>query len=146
MQKDVQTRRGFLDYVLNGGFAAAVLAAAYPVFRFLSPSKISQAEQSELVAAKVGELAPNSGKVFKFGSSPAILVNTPTGELRAFTAVCTHLGCTVQYRSDYQLIYCACHNGRYDLNGSNVAGPPPLPLEQYQVAIRGDDIVVMKKA
>jgi len=146
MQKDVQSRRSFLDFILNGGLVAAIFAAAYPVLRFLSPPDVPQAEQSEVVAAKVGELAPNSGKVFKFGSSPAILVNTPTGELRAFSAVCTHLSCTVQYRSDYELIYCACHNGKFDLNGINVAGPPPLPLEQYEVAIRGEDVVVMKKA
>jgi Rieske Fe-S protein len=57
---------------------------------------------------------------------------------------CTHLQCTVQYRSDTQHIWCACHNGHYDLNGRNIAGPPPKPLEQYLVNIRGDEIVVSK--
>ena len=92
----------------------------------------------------MGELKPNSGKVFKFGSAPAIVVRTPGGELRAFSAVCTHLNCTVQYRDDLQRIWCACHNGHYDLNGINIEGPPPRPLEEYVVNTKGDQLVVTK--
>ena len=58
------------------------------------------------------------------------------GEPRAFNAVCTHLQCTVEYRAASQDIFCNCHNGVYDLNGRNIAGPPPRPLEVYQ-AVKG---------
>ncbi|MBI2884427.1 MAG: Rieske 2Fe-2S domain-containing protein, partial [Candidatus Methylomirabilis oxyfera] len=64
--------------------------------------------------------------------------------LRAFSAVCTHLQCTVQYREDRQDIWCACHNGVYDLNGKNISGPPPRPLEALKLNVRGDQIIVMK--
>lgn len=64
--------------------------------------------------------------------------------LKAFSAVCTHLECTVQYRPDMERIWCACHNGIYDLNGRNVAGPPPRPLDVFKVAVQGDDVVVSK--
>jgi Rieske Fe-S protein len=99
-----------------------------------------------VVAAKVGELKDNAAKVFKFGSTPAILIRIPDGNYRAFTAVCTHLGCTVQYRSDLHEIWCPCHNGKYNLQGRNVSGPPPRPLAQYQVHIQGEDIVVVRNA
>jgi len=66
--------------------------------------------------------------------------------LRAFTAICTHLGCIVEYRKDLNHIWCACHNGHYNLQGVNIAGPPPRPLEQYDVNVRGDTIVVSKRA
>jgi len=89
-------------------------------------------------------LRSNSGMIFKFGSQPGILIKTPSGEIRAFSATCTHLNCTVQYRDDIQHVWCACHNGHYDLNGKNIAGPPPRPLEQYTVNIRGDEIFVSK--
>ena len=59
-------------------------------------------------------------------------------------AVCTHLGCTVQYRGADRTIWCACHNGLYDLEGHNVSGPPPRPLEVYVVHVEGDDVVVEK--
>jgi len=84
--------------------------------------------------------------VVAFGSAPAIVVRTATGDYRAFSAVCTHLQCTVQYRPDLQHIWCACHNGHYDLSGRNIAGPPPRPLEQYDVNLRDDEIVVSKRA
>jgi Rieske Fe-S protein len=52
----------------------------------------------------------------------------------------------VQYRPDLAEIWCACHNGHFDLNGTNVAGPPPKPLERYDVKVRGDKIVVDRNA
>ena len=64
----------------------------------------------------------------------------------AFSAVCTHLNCTVQYRPDLSQIWCACHNGHFDLNGKNVEGPPPRPLEAFAVNARGNQIVVSKGA
>jgi Rieske Fe-S protein len=98
-----------------------------------------------VVAAKVGELKPNSGKIFRFGSRPGLLVLTADNEFRAMSATCTHLSCIVQYRGDLREVWCACHNGMYDLNGRNISGPPPRPLEAYQVHVRGDEIVVSRK-
>jgi Rieske Fe-S protein len=98
------------------------------------------------VAAHAGELKPNSGKIFKFGSRAGLLVMTPAGQYKAFSATCTHLNCIVQYREDMQHIWCACHNGQYDLQGKNIAGPPPRPLEEYDVQVKGGDIVVLRRA
>jgi Rieske Fe-S protein len=95
-----------------------------------------------VVAAQVNAVAPNSGTVFRFGTRPGILVRTSSGEWRAFSAVCSHLQCTVQFRADLEHIWCACHNGHFDLSGKNVEGPPPRPLEQFDVTIRGNDVVV----
>jgi Rieske Fe-S protein len=97
-----------------------------------------------VVAAKVNEVPVNSGKIFKFGSKPGIVVRTDSGELKAFSAVCTHLDCIVQYQPETKQIWCACHNGQYNLNGKNVGGPPPRPLEEFKVNTRGDEIVVTK--
>ena len=66
---------------------------------------------------------------FNFGGKPCLVIRTPDGQVRAFNAVCTHLECTVEYRAAEADIFCNCHNGVYDLNGRNVSGPPPRPLE-----------------
>ena len=71
--------------------------------------------------------------VFKFGTKPGLLIRTADGELQAYNAVCTHLQCTVQYKADTAQIWCACHNGLYDLQGNVVSGPPPRPLERLTV-------------
>jgi cytochrome b6-f complex iron-sulfur subunit len=137
-----QNRRRFLDYLLGTTAFATLGAILYPILRFMAPPHLVEAMQSSVVAAKSNELPPNSGKIFKFGSKPGLIIRTASGELKAFSAVCTHLDCIVQYRPDTKQIWCACHNGQYNLNGENIGGPPPRPLEQYDVNKRGDDIVV----
>jgi Rieske Fe-S protein len=74
-------------------------------------------------------------RIFRFGRSAGIIVVTPDQKIKAFSAKCTHLDCLVQFRGDWGLLWCACHNGRYDLEGRNVSGPPPRPLQQYAVHI-----------
>jgi Rieske Fe-S protein len=130
---------------LGGGLLGSLISFLYPVLRYLIPPAVPNLGGDEVVAAKVGELKPNGWKIFRFGSRPALLLLTVEGEYRALSAVCTHLSCTVQYRNDLHQIWCACHNGLYDLSGRNVAGPPPLPLEVFQVHRRGDEIVVNRK-
>jgi len=138
------SRRSFLESLWSGGVVLWLLSILYPIWEYLKLPKITKAMQSNVTVGKVGEIAPNSGKVFPFDNKPAIVVRTPGGEFRAFTAVCTHLQCTVQYRSDMEHIWCACHNGHYDLEGRNIAGPPPRPLEPYKVIIKDDNVIVSK--
>lgn len=138
-------RRRLVEFLLGGGLLASVVSFLYPVLRYLVPPAVPDLGGDEIVAAKVGELKPNGSKIFRFGNRPALLLLTAEGEYRALSATCTHLSCTVQYRNDLHQIWCACHNGLYDLNGRNVAGPPPRPLEHFQVHIRGDEVVVNRK-
>lgn len=140
------SRRNFLNILLGGGVLAFLGAAIYPVARFMIPPEVPEASLSSVLADKVSEIAPNQGKIFKFGRKPGLLVRTPDGEFRAFIATCTHLDCTVQYRSDEKFIWCACHNGRYDLNGMNIAGPPPRPLTPLTVNVMDDEIYVSPQA
>ena len=146
----METRRSFLDRMLNvllgGGVASLFGTLLYPLARFVSPPAVPESQTASATAAKIVDLPVNSGKTFPFGSRPAIVVHTPAGQLRAFSAVCTHLQCIVQYRSDVEHIWCACHNGHFDLSGRNVSGPPPKPLEEYDVSVRGDDVIVARKA
>ncbi|MEW6128797.1 MAG: Rieske (2Fe-2S) protein [Acidobacteriota bacterium] len=137
-------RRRFIDSLLLTSFSATFASIFYPIIKFLIPPQVVEASQASVVAGKLSELKANTGKIFKFGTKPGIIVKKASGEVCAFSATCTHLNCTVQYREDSQEIWCACHNGRYDLNGKNIAGPPPRPLEQFEVKVRGDEIFVSK--
>lgn len=139
------TRRRLVELFLGGGLFASLTSFVYPILRYLVPPPVADLGGDEVIAAKVGDLKPNSGKIFRFGSRPGLLLRIGESEYRAFSATCTHLSCTVQYRTDLHEIWCACHNGMYDLNGRNVSGPPPRPLESYQVHVRGEDLVVSRK-
>ena len=85
--------------------------------------------------------------VKRFGDVVAlrdVSISIPDGSFVAFDANCTHLSCIVQYRDDVGQIWCACHNGQFDLTGRNVAGPPPRPLAPLKVNVAGDDVVVQR--
>ena len=131
--------------LLGGGLFASALSFIYPVLRYLVPPRLTDMGGDTVVAGKVGELRPNNGKIFRFGSRPGLLMLGSDGQYRALSATCTHLSCTVQYRGDLRQVWCACHNGMYDLAGRNLSGPPPRPLEQYDVHVRGDEIIVSRR-
>jgi cytochrome b6-f complex iron-sulfur subunit len=137
-------RRTFLDVLLAASGAALAAFVAYPIARYLVPPKAPEAATRRVVAAKQDEVPPGGFKIFPFGGEPGILIRGKDGAYRALSAVCTHLGCTVQLRPGGQSIWCACHNGFYDLEGRNVSGPPPRPLESYVVHVIGGDVVVEK--
>ena len=141
------SRRRFINWFLGTSAGAFLVAVLYPVSRYLVPPEVGESTAGTVtLPLKPDDVKPNTGQIFKFGSRPGILVRTASGELRAFSAVCTHLNCTVQYRPDVSHIWCACHNGHYDLNGKNIEGPPPRPLDSFVVNVRGTQIVVSKGA
>ena len=140
------SKRNFLKYVLGGSLVAWLGSILYPVFAYMKPPKQAEVEVTSVKVGKLAEIPKDAGQIVKFGSKPVILVRTAAGELKAFSATCTHLDCTVQFRKDMGLIWCACHNGRYDLNGRNIAGPPPRPLDPYRVVMQGDEVFISKEA
>ena len=140
------TRRRFVNWLLAVSGSGVVGSIVFPVARYLAPPDVPEAAALSVTAGNARSLLPNSGRVVPFGSAPALVIRTASGELRAFGATCTHLACTVQYRSDLQRIWCACHDGQYDLTGRNVAGPPPRPLEAYDVNVSNDDIVITRRS
>jgi len=136
---DVKTRRAFLAAAGAAGVCYAA-ALAYPVYRYLaSPSEMA------LSASAVTELPAGSVLMFKFGPSPAMLIHHEDGQWVALTAVCTHLGCTVQYEPQMDRIHCACHGGVYNpYTGANVSGPPPKPLKLFKVAVNDTGVEVTR--
>jgi len=138
------SRRNFINVLLSGGLIGWLGSVLYPLFAYLKPPKIPEANVQSVKAGQASAFAPNTGEIIKFGRKPVILIRTDGGEFRAFSATCTHLDCIVQYRGDLKQIWCACHNGLYDLKGRNISGPPPRPLEEYAVNVVNDDIMVSK--
>ena len=138
-------RRHFVEIFLGTGIFASLISFLYPVLRYLIPPQSAELASDTVLAGKVGDLKPNTGKIFRFGNRPGLLLMLPDGTYRALSAVCTHLGCTVQYRPDLHNIWCACHNGMYDVAGRNISGPPPRPLDSFDVFIKGDEIYVQRQ-
>lgn len=145
-QKKQKSRRTFLNIIFGGSLTAFMSSIVYPVWRFLIPPKSNEPVPTSVLAATIDELKQDSGKIIKFGRKPVILIRIDQVDIRAFSAVCTHLDCIVQYRSDFKHIWCACHNGHYNLNGINISGPPPRPLKPYRVDLKDDKIYISNES
>ena len=141
-----QNRRSVLQWLLGGGLTASLGSFVYPVLRFIMPPAVPEAPVHEVAAGKLTDFAPNSSKIIKFGSRPVLLIRAGESDWKAFSAICTHLNCTVQFQQSSQQIWCACHNGFYDLNGKVVSGPPPKPLDEYDVHVRGEEVIIARRA
>jgi cytochrome b6-f complex iron-sulfur subunit len=145
--EDTSTRRAFIAAAVVAGVCYAG-ALGYPVYQYLaSPAEMAENESavSEVTLKDAHTLAAGTALMFKFGSSPAMLIHGADDSWVAFSAVCTHLGCTVEYQPAQNRIHCACHGGVYDpRTGKNVSGPPPRPLTSYRVAATPDGIVVSR--
>ena len=146
MSENLQSRRSFITSILTIGAAGLSASIIYPIIKYLTPPKQVEVEVTSVMAGNVKDIADNSYKIVRFGNKPVILIRTEEGNFKALSAQCTHLDCTVQYKKSEGVIWCACHNGKYDLNGRNISGPPPRPLEPYLVNIKGDEVFISKKA
>ena len=144
---DVKTRRAFLAAAGAAGVCYAA-ALACPVYRYLaSPNEmaLSASAVTEVTLKDAQKLPSGSALMFKFGPSPAMLIHHEDGRWVALTAVCTHLGCTVQYEPQMDRIHCACHGGVYNpYTGANVSGPPPKPLKLFKVAVNDAGVEVSR--
>jgi cytochrome b6-f complex iron-sulfur subunit len=128
------TRRSFLDLLLSVSAVAWLGSALYPVLRYLKPLSLpGPSGPVRLTRAEVAKVEVDKFAIIPVGRERLLVFEDPKGELRALDAKCTHEGCTVRYVARDALIWCACHNGRFDLEGRVLAGPPPRPLARHTV-------------
>jgi cytochrome b6-f complex iron-sulfur subunit len=144
---ETNTRRAFLAAAGAAGLCYAA-AIAYPIYRYLaSPAEMAMNATAitEVTLKDAQKLQTGSVLMFKFGTRPAMLIHHADGSWVALSAVCTHLGCTVQYEPQANRIHCACHGGVYDpQTGANVSGPPPKPLTRFKVAVNDTGVEVSR--
>jgi nitrite reductase/ring-hydroxylating ferredoxin subunit len=102
-------------------------------------SKKAKAQGGKAIA-QTSEVAPGSAVKFEESGSPVVLVHLDSGDFVAYSAVCTHQGCTVAYQNGQ--LACPCHGSVFDpANGAEVvAGPAPRPLPEVPVEVRGGEV------
>ena len=142
LSSSMKSRRGFLDLLLSATFLGWLAAIAYPVVRYLKPlpqtgatgpTRLSREETNKLEQNKF-VIVPVSGQ--------RVIIFQAQDQLLAFSAKCTHEGCTVTFQPGQSIIWCPCHDGRFDLTGRVISGPPPQPLAKF-IAQRQPDGGIM---
>jgi len=143
------SRREFIKKALFGLFALLGLGSLFAGLRSLAPAgrqdkKLawfplvsehdvprSGVKKAELVYTVAGK--ERKARVFIISSVEKIAV---------LSAVCSHLGCLVNYRKETREFVCPCHGGKYDISGRNIEGPPPAPLTNYPVEVKNGVVMV----
>ncbi len=138
-------RRRFLDALLATGLLGWLGTVLYPVLRYLKPlGGTETGGPIKLSTEEAARLEREKYVIVRSGPSRVLVFEDAAQGLRALSAKCTHEGCTVQYVPGESVVLCACHNGRYDLDGRVLAGPPPRPLAQYDAQRDADGAIVVK--
>lgn len=130
-------RRRFIGYLLGFSVVATVVGVLTPVIGYLWPaSRAAGAASGRFQVGTEADFPDGQGKVVAVGDKPVIVVNAGRGELKAYSAICTHLGCITEWDASRRFILCPCHDGRFNpVNGAVISGPAPAPLPQLDLTV-----------
>jgi Rieske Fe-S protein len=77
-------------------------------------------------------------------SELSVYVLTDNGrDFLAMSNICTHLGCRVRWIADQERFFCPCHNGVFAKDGTVLEGPPPRPLDRFEVKLEGGTVFIL---
>lgn len=136
-------RRRALDVVLTATAITSAALAAFPALRMLEPAP--GPIRGSVSLGKLDEIPRGTSVATQLDGLPVVVLHTIDGELRAFSAVCPHLGCVVRHDPAAGL-KCRCHDGRFADDGRNVSGPPTRPLERLVVNVEAGEVLVRRPA
>jgi cytochrome b6-f complex iron-sulfur subunit len=146
-QDFVMSRRRLISYLLGFSVVATLGGVLTPIIGYLwPPSRASGSRSDRVQVGTTLDFPVGRGKIVSVNDKPVIVINTAQGGLRAFSAICTHLGCIVEWDQNRQFILCPCHDGRFNpINGAVISGPPPAPLSSLALTVE-DDVVYVNES
>lgn len=138
-----KSRRSFLNNLLAAWAGLVSVPFFYVISRFIYPPIRKEKIVESMDIGRSDEIIINSAKIFKFNKKPIIVVHTSQDQFKAFSAICTHLGCVVEFKPEGGgYFYCNCHGSVFDLTGKNIKGPAPTPLEPIKVSLKDSGIML----
>jgi menaquinol-cytochrome c reductase iron-sulfur subunit len=150
------SRRNFMQAAIWGiggliGIGFGVPAVAYVV----GPSLKSQQTQTWMRLGPTSKAELGTPTLFTFTiqtqtgwieNTQEISVYVLSTDGRTYIAmsnICTHLGCHIRWIAEQNHFFCPCHNGVFDVSGNVVSGPPPRPLNRYDVKVENGQLFVL---
>ena len=134
-------RRRFLSQAVMGfGLLFGIGTLGFRFLQFLVPNRKDRQAETVLIGAEskipVGEAVP-----MDLGTHKILVLRSNEGII-AFSRRCTDLGCLVSWNKEREQFVCPCHQGTFDKTGLNIAGPPPRPLDRFNIIKRGEQLYV----
>ena len=138
---DPPDRRRFLTVLSQAFLALWGLGAAAVVGAYLKAPEKREAERT-VSAGFLADYRVGEGRLVRHGVAPFYVIRLDATRVLALSAVCTHVRCILGYDPARRTLVCPCHDGRFDLSGNVLSGPPPRPLPSYPVSVRAGEIFV----
>lgn len=140
--KDMLTRRYFLESIGVGAVATVVIGSIIQSVEFLSPNVLHEPP----LTFKAGSLEDfPADSVTQLVGEKTYIARAKEGYVYAMSAICTHLGCITHWSAADNLIECPCHGSRFDRLGNVVQGPAPKPLPRYSITLDDRGRLVVDK-
>lgn len=140
------TRRHFLDLLLGTSAIVWLASVLYPIIRYLKPLPQTGATgPTHLTRDEAAKLEQNKFVIVPVSGQRVIVLQAPDQQLFALSAKCTHEGCTITYQPGQSQLWCPCHDGRFDLTGRVLSGPPPKPLAKFTAQRQPDGAIVISE-
>ena len=138
---DPPDRRRFLTVLSQAFLALWGLGAAAVVGAYLKAPEKRDAERT-VSAGLLADYRVGEGRLVRHGVTPFYVIRLDATRVLALSAVCTHVRCILDYDPARRTLVCPCHDGRFDLSGNVLSGPPPRPLPGYAASVRAGEIFV----
>lgn len=134
-------RRRFLSQAVMGfGLLFGIGTLGFRFLQFLVPNRKDRQAETVLIGTEskipLGEAVP-----IDLGTHKILVLRSNEGII-AFSRRCTDLGCLVSWNKEREQFVCPCHQGTFDKTGLNIAGPPPRPLDRFNIIKRGEQLYV----
>ena len=136
------TRRQFLTILSRAFVGLWALGGAGVVTAYMRAPERGESSGRQVRIGTLDELRIGEAKLVRHGVTPFFVIRTNETQVLALSAVCTHVRCILNYDRDRRTIVCPCHDGRFDLNGNVLSGPPPRSLPAYEVSLRAGEVFV----
>ena len=137
------TRRRFITWLSQAFLGLWGLGAAAAIASYLrAPERGGSAAERVVRVGLLEDLAVGEGRLVRHGTRPFFVVRMDATRVIALSAVCTHVRCILAYDRARRGFVCPCHDGRFDLAGNVLSGPPPKALPTYAVSVRAGEVFV----
>ncbi len=136
-------KRQLLKSMLGFSVFATIAGVFTPIFAYLVPPPAGSAGGGgRIQVGTTADIPIGQGKVVSVGNKPVVVTHTTNG-VKAYSAICTHLGCICIWDQRRQVIVCPCHDGQFNpATGAVISGPPPTPLPAVPASLEGENIYV----
>ena len=147
-------RRKFLSRITWGISGLIGLVFGIPAIGYIVGPALKKQEENWLEMGSISKVELGNPTLFKKKIVQQIGWSTKEDEVNvyilskdghdyeALSNVCTHLACRVRWIAEEETFLCPCHNAGFDKNGDVLFGPPPKPLDRFEVKIENDKIFI----